>query len=341
MGQTAAIASDWVEGGATSFQLPRAPKPVRQNLVVPPENIPSVGIMDQGDQAGPSQAVVPHALEGNVRAFTPANGSPGEPTHGSHIPLVIPPETKLVQPKIFSGWLSETHPDLPPMDRNAVIEVKGQWDDSGHVLHSFGLGFNRISPSGLGKTDLSVTDVLVVDCAGEVPFNSLGIVEKFVREGGYLLTTDWALDGCLAKAIPGFVEWNGGYSTSQLVDATLNKNGDPDLLKNTVPQAYWKLDNKCQTVKVMKPEVEVLAKSRRLAIEDPDGKGYLAVTFPYGQGRVLHLVGHFDNNTDRAFNNALPDPAPNIGISLRQAIAANFIAAALKAHPRPVQPKSK
>ncbi len=41
------------------------------------------------------------------------------------------------------------------------------------------------------------------------------------------------------------------------------------------------------------------------------------------------MVGYFDYNSGRAFANLLPDPAPKIGISLRQAIAINFIAEAL------------
>jgi hypothetical protein len=226
------------------------------------------------------------------------------------------------------------------MTKDSVIEVKGQWDDSGHALQSFGISHNKISTNGLAKAPLDGTDVLIVDCAGEVPPAGLEAVNKFVKNGGWLLTTDWALDGCLARAIPGYVEWNNAYSSSEIIDARINPNAPADLLRNTVPKAYWKLDKQCQIVKILKPEeVEVIAFSNRLRREDPNGMGVLALTFKFGKGRVLHLVGHFDHNTDRAFNNALPDPAPAIGISLRQAIAANFIAASLEAHPRPAPVK--
>jgi len=66
-----------------------------------------------------------------------------------------------------------------------------------------------------------------------------------------------------------------------------------------------------------------------LSRDDPDRRGILAVTFTFGRGHVLHLVGHFDNNATLAFGNMLPDPAPEIGISLRQALAANFLVAGL------------
>ncbi len=75
--------------------------------------------------------------------------------------------------------------------------------------------------------------------------------------------------------------------------------------------------------------LRVLVRSRGLSRED--GLGIMAVTFPFGRGQVLHMVGHFDNAPDKfRFGDTLPDPAPVIGISLRQALAANFVVAGLE-----------
>jgi hypothetical protein len=198
-------------------------------------------------------------------------------------------------------------------------------------LHNFGIAYTKIAPNKLSAQALAGTKVLIVDCAGELNAEELKAVGTFVRNGGYLITTDCALDGCLSRAVPGYIMWNGGYSPGELVDAHIF-GGDPELLKGTVPHAYWKLDPKCQTVRILNHSaVTVLVASRQLIRDDPDNKGILACTFNHGKGRVLHLVGHFDNNNGRAFTNMLPDPAPAIGISLRQAIAANFIAEGLKA----------
>src|SRR5947207_1577158 len=82
------------------------------------------------------------------------------------------------------------------------------------------------------------------------------------------------------------------------------------------------------TLCVLKPNVcHVLVRSRALVGEDPDRMGILAVEFSVGRGHVLHLVGHFDNDSGLGFvgPNSIPDSAPVIGISLRQALAANFI----------------
>jgi hypothetical protein len=239
------------------------------------------------------------------------------------------PEARIVPPKVFQGWLQQNYPQLGVHTKNEVVSIKGQWDDSSHALHNFGVLANKISPSKLAPEALGGTKILVVDCAGELSEAQLQTVRLFVLHGGYLLTTDWALDGCLTRAIPGFVRWNGGYSPKEMVDAHVVAP-EMDLARGTPPHAYWDLEMKCQTVHIIDGQhVTVLARSRLLLRDDPDQQGILAVTFPYGKGRVLHLVGHFDSNTDRAFNNMLPDPAPGIGISLRQAIAANFVAQAL------------
>ncbi|HEY9682346.1 MAG TPA: hypothetical protein V6C86_12265 [Oculatellaceae cyanobacterium] len=249
------------------------------------------------------------------------------------------PDPKMVSPTLYHNWLKETHSELGVTDKSAIVEIKGQWDDSGHILHYFGLPYTRIGTNTVAKYDFSHASVAIVDCAGNLNQESVDTLRSFVFDGGYLVTTDWALDNFLVRAFPGAIEWNGGYSYPDLVDAIIVEP-NPDLIKNCVPHARWKLDDKCQTVKVRRPEyVHVLVRSPMLCRQDPDGRGILACTFQYGKGQVLHVVGHFDINSTGTFVNSLPDPAPRIGIGLRQAIIANFVVAGLNAH-APGKPKT-
>ncbi|MBI5175636.1 MAG: hypothetical protein HY986_22310 [Candidatus Melainabacteria bacterium] len=245
-------------------------------------------------------------------------------------PYLEPPRTIAVQPSTFKNWLEQYHAGIAAaFSKTTIIEVKGQWDDAGHIMRGYGLPFTRITSNKLKETDLAQTRILVVNCGANLDAGAVQRVRDFVSGGGYLLTTDWALDSCLEKAFPGYVEWNSDYTESSIVDAVV-VDEDPVLLVGVPRVAYWKLENRSQTVKVLRGrEVQVLARSRDLMQRECSNLGILALTFPYGAGRVLHLVGHFDNNADRAFNNALPDPAPIIGIGLRQAIAGNFLVAAL------------
>jgi hypothetical protein len=244
-------------------------------------------------------------------------------------PFLETPKTAAIQPSAFKLWLDKSHPGASSrFTKETIVEIKGKWDDCGHILHNFALPSTKVPSSQLAKTDLTRTKILLVNCGANFDSEALQKIREFVEHGGYLLSTDWALDSCIAKAFPGFVQWNNGYTENSVVDAVV-VDDDPILLAGVPRVAHWKLENRSQTVEVRNREVQVLARSRFLKDNDASNLGILALTFPFGDGRILHLVGHFDNNADRAFNNALPDPAPIIGISLRQAIAANFIAASL------------
>jgi len=245
-------------------------------------------------------------------------------------PYLAQARTATVQPAQFKAWLERAHAgESTKFARNTIVEVKGKWDDCGHILRNFGLPFTKITQNELATTDLLGTKILTINCGCVLNEAAIVTVRKFVQNGGYLLSTDWALDSCLQKAFPGYVEWNSNETEKGVVDAVV-VDRDPILLAGVPKVAHWQLEDKSQMVRVIKGRsVQVLARSRQLASQDQDRLGILALSFPFGKGRVLHLVGHFDNNANLSFNTALPDPAPIIGIGLRQAIAANFIMAAL------------
>lgn len=358
-----AVASDWVEDPSEEQYVPR---PVERQIdprmdgFAPhspgarPANRPQSATPEEEDMS--DEIIAPpqvkkknngRTLEGNVSRIkhNPNAGLlQGDLTDGWARSFPPPPKTIAVQPSVFRSWLEKTHPELSgqltKLGKEAVMEVRGKWDDAAHALRSFGIPHTRIGTDRINGASLKNSRILVVNCAGDVPQHSLRAIERFVYNGGYLLTTDWALDGCLQRAIPGYVEWNGGFTTARVVDATV-VDPDPQLFAGAVRRAYWKLDKKSQTLRVRRADlVRVLVKSQELRQEDASDAGILAVTFDHGRGKVLHLVGHFDNNADRAFNNALSDPAPKIGISLRQALAANFLAEGLMKEPDAISKSS-
>lgn len=241
-------------------------------------------------------------------------------------------KSEQVPPEVFRAWLSKAHPELSGnvAAESDIVEVAGQWDNAAKTLTKLDLPFEHIKSRNIDEAMLAHAKVLVINCAGEVKRDKLQLVRDFVGRGGYLLTTDWALDNMLVQTFPGYVEWNKAVNHSPIYDADYVKP-DPVLGANCVSHAHWKLDESAHLVRVLKPgTVKVLVTSRELAAEDPDHSGVLACGFAFGRGYVLHMVGHFDNNAKIAVGNFLPDPAPNIGISLRQAIAANFIVAGLE-----------
>ncbi len=248
--------------------------------------------------------------------------------------LQMAPTNVVTPPAVFRGFLEQAHPEFdlngPANNSDSILVIRGQWDDSTKPLHSFGLKFDSIKPKDLPEHSLTKYKVVIVDCAGEMPKEVIKKITDFVGYGGYLLSTDWSLQNTLELAFPGFLQWNRDNCDGQITDAFILDTDSP-LLSG--------LNGLSQCVRILNPaRVHMIARSSRLSLQDPQLgvlpdpllAGGLALEFNFGRGKVLHLVGHFDNCSTSFRVQNLPDPAPGAGISLRQVIAANFIIEALK-----------
>ncbi len=368
---SSAADNDWVDEGVNEFHLPRAQQESRPptspeeelqqqrspsesrsrsgssnesderpGQFVPPDGGPIKNVTDEGgvelgSDGRPRGAQTP--LEAGISTWQKTSGpeTAGLDQKANRLlaqaPMLAKPKVISANPKAFRAWLNETHPGLS-VTKEQIVEVKGEWDDAAHALRTFGLPYTQVSSKRFAELNLDKVKVIVINCEGHLPAEAMMSLRRFVAMGGFLLTTDWALQNVVQRTFPGFVAWNEGWYTSdaeaRIVDAVVVAE-DPDLFAGIPPIGHWQLVKKSQLVKVLKPDkVKVLVRSR-LMTEDPSRLGILALTFEYGTGRVMHLVGHFDNNSELAFNTALPDRAPGINVSLRQAIAANFLAQAL------------
>lgn len=243
-------------------------------------------------------------------------------------------------PEVFRGWLEQAHSKFAArsstLSPNTVLEVKGVYDNSSKTLRSLGIPFQQVKGADLQSMLPGGTRVVVVNCPGRVPRESLQQVRDFVANGGFVLSTDWSSDNLIEQAFPGYIKWDRHSNKQAVYDAEIVKP-DATLFARTVTNASWKMDIDSHMIKTLRPDVRVLAKSRQLQAEDPACDGILAVVFPFGRGYVMHLVGHFDNNTVMAFRNMLADPAPAIGISLRQALATNFVVAGIEGTRIPIK----
>ena len=240
--------------------------------------------------------------------------------------------SRQVKPEVFKAWLAKSNAvfstGISSSSPASIVEVAGRWDHADKTLTSFGIPFSHIKSRDLSESILSGCKVLVINCAGEIRRDKLQLIRDFVSRGGYLLSTDWALDNMLSNTFPGTVVWNKAVNKIDIYDARY-VSPDAVLARHTVARSRWKLDESSHLVRILSDRVRLLVASSQLALEDPDHLGALAVEFPFGRGYVLHMVGHFDNNAKIAIGNFLPDSSPDLGISLRQAIAANFIVAGL------------
>jgi hypothetical protein len=344
-----ALASDWVEGPGdqkTVFQVnpqdyaappQTAPQmaPATAPPIAPPRQKPGGGMILQGGATtfGAAGQTQRPSYAANVGASAASLGADADRfLMGARTDTNVPPSQ-------FRGWLEKTHPEFnlsAQRSGNAVIEVKGAWDNSAEILEALGIRYQRVKGRELRGMPLDGTKVMVVNCDGRLPRETFQAINTWVARGGYLITTDWALNELIEKAFPGNIAWNGEQTDGSVVDALI-VGPDPSRFQGAnVGRATWKLDRESQMVKILNPRnVRVLARSYKLAKRDPNRVnhldpdpnhwGILAVEFKHGRGRVLHLVGHYDYNSPTFRKYTLPDAIPGVGIGLRQAIATNFL----------------
>jgi len=188
----------------------------------------------------------------------------------------------------------ETLEILEQVRQADVIVVEGGYDRIQDVLEIAGMPFTLVSPERFEKSNLRPDQIVFVNCPGNLTPKGLRNLEVFVREGGFLFTTDWALRNVLEHAFPGFVEFNDRPTGDEVVRIELLDREDPMLKTvldaNDDPQ--WWLEGSSYPIRVLdRQRVKVLIRSKE--IEQRHGESPVLVTFDYGAGTVYHMISHF------------------------------------------------
>jgi hypothetical protein len=176
-----------------------------------------------------------------------------------------------------------------------IVVVAGSMDHIEEVLAAAKLPFTLIQPGQVARTELSSSMILMVNCPGVMPADSLRRVERFVRAGGLLYTTDWALKNVVEQLFPNTIKHNGQSTGDEVVPVLVDEKSDNLmsqmlLRKGTEPQ--WWLEGSSYPIQVLDPtRVKVLAHSKTLG--QKYGSSPIVVRFPYEDGEVIHVVSHF------------------------------------------------
>ncbi len=195
---------------------------------------------------------------------------------------------------------------LDSLARADLLVVDGAFDKVGKVLYTLQLPFLRVSPVALSlpkAPDLSQHKVIFWNCGESLPPDRRKLATRrlraFVKDGGYLFTTDWSVSNVILEAFPGFLDTSGPRAPlSECVIDIHPARGQKlhPLLKGVFPrgaQGRWWLEQASFDVKILKPSaVTSLIESTEL--KELYGRSpVVAATFPYGHGRVLHVMGHY------------------------------------------------
>lgn len=175
-----------------------------------------------------------------------------------------------------------------------VVAIRGSYDHCERVLEATRVPFAAVAPEAAARIDWDRLEVLLVSCPGHLPQAVLERVGPWVRAGGYLLTTDWALKHVIEPLFPGTVRHNGRQTSDCVVRVESESATDDPLLAGfleTERDPLWWLEGASYPIEVLDPErVRVLVRSQE--VEDGWGAGAVVVTFEEGRGTVVHLLSH-------------------------------------------------
>lgn len=176
----------------------------------------------------------------------------------------------------------------------AVLLIDGEHDHTDRVLRGIGLRWKRCTSAGFMRTSLRGVRLIILDCPGNLDRHGTDRLAKWVRAGGWLLSTDWAVS-TVNRAF-GTIIGTGRRTRDEVVRITDPRGpvaADP-LLHNVFPvgrSASWWLEDKSFPVRVVRRGgARVLIQSSEM--QRRYGAGGLCFRFSAGRGTVVHIVSH-------------------------------------------------
>ena len=198
--------------------------------------------------------------------------------------------------------------DYEKIINSDIVIVSGSYDHIQDVFRKLDLKFSLTNPNNFSQIPLNTDQIVFINCTGDVDHLGIRKINKFVKDGGFVFTTDWALKHVIEPAFPGFIRYNNNTTADEVVRVEILAPNDPFLLtlidKNDDPQ--WWLERSSYPIKVINEnDVEILVKSNE--VKEKYGESAIFVTFQYGKGRVYHMISHFylqraENRTQRHTN---------------------------------------
>ena len=193
-----------------------------------------------------------------------------------------------------------------------ILAVSGRYEKPKKIVqHMYASMKKVVREREFMKENLSQYDVILIGCPGsDIPNASHPKVRDFVMNGGWLITTDWALKSIIETIFPGYIRWNRAKTADAVVPCQILQPDHPFLegvlseiqqskwqkqsAKDTKQKEFrWWLEVKSFPIQVINHEaVRVLINSWEL--QNKWGESPVLVEFDYGKmgGRIIHMISH-------------------------------------------------
>ncbi|MFT5080270.1 MAG: HEAT repeat protein [Planctomycetota bacterium] len=176
-----------------------------------------------------------------------------------------------------------------------VMVFQSRGDHIETVLDFIGIKHRKTTANKITEGALDAAGVFVSNCTGEMQVMDVERLQWFVKCGGYLFGSCWAIHETIERVAPGAIR--KFPTSSEVMDQVTASPCDPEnsYLKGVFPAGVVPIYNLvgAHLIEVMEPErVEVLVDSAECA--ERWGEGNLTAWFREGHGRILDSVNHFD-----------------------------------------------
>lgn len=176
-----------------------------------------------------------------------------------------------------------------------VVVVTGEYDRVQDVLKAMDVEHVVIRPRHVAQLELMATQTVMINCPGNIGKLGREKIESFVRRGGFLVTTDWALKTVVQKTFPKTIRHNGVETSDDVVKVQIHDHKQDELLAGlnlSKENPRWWLEGSSYPIKVIdKQKVKVLMSSKQM--KKRYGQAPVVVSFKHDDGKVLHMTSHF------------------------------------------------
>ncbi|MGB0930955.1 MAG: hypothetical protein ACPGVB_09275 [Chitinophagales bacterium] len=176
---------------------------------------------------------------------------------------------------------------LKQIRKGQVVVFSGDYDQAEKVLEVLGIPA-EVNPD---KSGLMNANIAFVNCSGKYSGVLLNNIEAFVRKGGWLVSSDWALDKILETKFEGMVRWNKNTTGTEIIsiEPTMDSLWSDIVVLGADPQ--WRLwgSHPIEVIDHEKVKIEAASHDLLAKYDAP----VVAVRFDWEAGHVFHAIGHF------------------------------------------------
>jgi hypothetical protein len=197
---------------------------------------------------------------------------------------------------------------IEKLEKGDIYCITGDFDHVENVLSSLKLPHTVVKRENFGKEIMNIppTAVIIFNCAGgETPLPAEGItrLQALIKAGAYMFTSDWELQNTVLRAVPGHIGM-GATTAEHKFPIQIGPGAENHpYMRDVFPddpfkaaQMTWQIDGASYCVKANGEGVRILVRCEELLKQY--SSEIVACTFRYGKGSVLHVLSHFDKQSD-------------------------------------------